>query len=220
LPALIRPKKNGVDATDRTSEEKPSTSAAAATIGKVTVIGRGTDNGRAGTSLRRARYEIVNTRPKDIIRKSGSEGNPIRLQCNYFRVLTTPKWHIYQYYVEFKPEIEVKGFMRALLYQHCNLFGGFLFDGKILFCTKTLPDTNTVLSCKAKTGEEYTATVKFIGTVQMDEYQSLQVLNLIMRRSMEGLQLQLVGRNFYDPKAMVRRRHSYSLHLKLFQSKL
>lgn len=37
----------------------------------------------------------------------------------------------------------------------------------------------------------------------MTESQSLQILNLILRRAMGGLELQLVGRNFYDPDAKV-----------------
>lgn len=125
------------------------------------------------------------------------------LQTNYFRLITLPTWRIYQYHVEFAPSIELKRLKSGILSEHRARFGGYLYDGSKLFSTVKLPDAQTILHTKSKQGENYVITIKYIGVISMTEWQSLQVLNLILRRAMEGLKLQLVGRDFYDAVAKV-----------------
>lgn len=60
-----------------------------------------------------------------------------------------------------------------------------------------------VFSDKDREENSYTVTVKWVGVVHMNTKESLMVLNLILRRAMEGLKLELIGRNFFDPQAKV-----------------
>lgn len=161
------------------------------------------------------RYEVslVYTKPSDVISKTGSLGKEITLQTNYFRLLTTPTWKIHQYHVSFSPEIELRRLKSGILSEHRELLGGYLYDGSKLFTTTKLKEEKTILHTKSKQGENYVITVKYVGVISMTEWQSLQILNLILRRSMEGLKLQLVGRNFYDPVAKVR---SFSSKTKIY----
>lgn len=94
-----------------------------------------------------------------------------------------------------------------LVGQHRREIGGFLFDGAQLFTVRKLhEDATGLVEYQTVTRDEttYTIRVQFTKIVLMSEQESLQVLNLILRRNMKGLSLALVGRNFYDPKAMVR----------------
>lgn len=94
----------------------------------------------------------------------------------------------------------------ALVMQHKDKIGGFLFDGTQLFLTRELDTEKGIVqfTSKTRTDEVYTLTLKFTKIVEMTEQESLQILNLILRRATKGLELQLVGRNFYDAAARVR----------------
>lgn len=136
--------------------------------------------------------------------KKGSDGVPIRLQSNFFRLKTVPEWRIVHYHVEFEPPIEnIRVRMGILSDQSKFLGAGYLFDGMQLFSVRKYPQDLTVLRVKSKLGTDYTITIKFVGFISTSETRFLQVLNLILRRSMKGLKLELVGRNLFDPHAKV-----------------
>lgn len=99
----------------------------------------------------------------------------------------------------------LKGLRNALVMQHKDQVGGFLFDGLQLFVTRDLGGERGVinLTSKSRTDEVYNLTLQFTKVVHMDEQESVQILNLILRRATGGLKLQLVGRNFYDASSMV-----------------
>lgn len=94
----------------------------------------------------------------------------------------------------------------ALIMQHKAEIGGFLFDGTQLFVTRDLGGDHGVVNFTSKnsrTEEIYNLKLQFTKIVQMDEQESLQILNLILRRATGGLKLDLVGRNFYDARSKV-----------------
>lgn len=93
----------------------------------------------------------------------------------------------------------------ALIMQHKERIGGFLFDGIQLFATRDLGGERGTLNLKSKTktDEVFTLTLQFTKYVEMDEQESLQILNLILRRATQALKLQLVGRNYYDAASKV-----------------
>ncbi|XP_017858424.1 PREDICTED: protein piwi [Drosophila arizonae] len=150
------------------------------------------------------RFEIVNTRPADVVTKQGSDGKQIKLLSNYFRLNTKPQWRIVHYHVDFAPEIELVRVRCGVLSEHAKSFGtGYLFDGNQLFTTKKFDEDVTVLQATSKQGVNYTITIKCVGYISTAEPRFLQVLNLILRRSMKGLNLEQVGRNLFDPHARV-----------------
>lgn len=93
---------------------------------------------------------------------------------------------------------------RALLREHRELFGGYIFDGTCLFITKKLAQDVIELTSRRLDESLVKITVKYTNTIEMTDSQALQILNLIMRKSMEGLNLQLVGRNYFDAASKVR----------------
>ncbi|XP_054728354.1 protein piwi [Anastrepha obliqua] len=184
----------------REPRDQPSTSGAAGGRG----FGADGDGGdSADHGIKKERYEIVHTRPSDIQSKIGSGGTPIILQANYYRLLTKPTWRIFQYHVDFTPKVELRRVRGGILSEHRSTLGGYLYDGTKMFTSCKLPEDKTIIHAKSKVGDSYTIVIKYVGVISMTEWQSLQILNLILRRAMEGLKLQLVGRNFYDAIAKI-----------------
>lgn len=147
---------------------------------------------------------IVKTRPHDGPR-SYKEGERVKLQANYFRLKKTPTWQIYKYHVNFEPECVMSRLRSALIMEHKEKIGGFLFDGTQLFATRDLGGERgiLILTSTTRNGEVYTLTLQFTKNVQMDELESVQILNLILRRATQALKLQLVGRNYFDAASKV-----------------
>ncbi|XP_055848829.1 protein aubergine [Episyrphus balteatus] len=180
---------------------------APSTQGRATSHGAGAEvvkeDARGAVRGRRVITEFIATRPKECISKTGKSGQPVTVQANYYRVLKKPKWSIFQYRIDFAPDVDLIRARRSYIYEHRELFGGYLFDGAMLFTSTNLNTPTKELYCKNKEGEPIQIKVKNVGEIKVTDIQLLQVLNLILRRSMEGLNLQLVGRNFFDPVAKI-----------------
>lgn len=165
---------------------------------------RGAIHGGSG-GRNRGIEDIVETRPAALNSKRGEGGKPINLIANYFRVNRAPAWNLYTYHVEFRPELELRGTKQRLIREQRELFNGYLFDGTRIFTTTRLemPTGSLEISSRTREDQEVLMVIKFTGELSMRDAGSLQVLNLIVRRAMQGLDLQLVGRNYYDAAASV-----------------
>lgn len=136
-------------------------------------------------------------------------GQQIKLQANYFRLARTPKWRIYKYHVNFEPECVMPRLRNALIMQHKEKIGVFLFDGTQLFTKKNLSteinavEGNITLTSTTRTGDAYTLTLQFTKLIPSDDDEAIQILNLIWRKATHGLKLQQVGRDFFDAESKV-----------------
>ncbi|XP_062128728.1 protein aubergine-like isoform X1 [Drosophila sulfurigaster albostrigata] len=163
---------------------------------------------RGSVRGRRLITEIVRSRPSGLLTKMGTTGKPITVQTNYFKFLKCPNWSLYQYRVDFSPDVDNTFLRQGLLREHSNILGGYIFDGSVLFCTTKFKDTPNSpyvldLLTKSRSGENISIKIRSVGIVEAMDPQQLQVLNLILRRAMEGLQLQIVSRNYFDPQAKI-----------------
>jgi aubergine-like protein len=147
--------------------------------------------------------DIIKTKPENVISKRGTTGQPVTLLTNHFRLLKQPTWQLYQYRVDFSPQIELRGLRNRLIFEQKPTLGGYLFDGTMLFLSVKLPNEVTEFMSKDRDGNAIQTTIKYINPIDMTTAVSVQILNLILRRSMETLKLQLVGRNFFDAVAKV-----------------
>lgn len=154
----------------------------------------------------RSKVELENilvTRPPNIESKHGVNGEPVELLTNYFQLIRKPNWMIYRYRVDFKPEVHLDKLRNFLIATQKEMLGGYLFDGTQIFITRKLEQDVVEKVARTRDETEYMIIFKHTGVVAMTENTSLQVINLILRRAMGGLKLQLVGRNFYDADAKV-----------------
>lgn len=135
--------------------------------------------------------------------QSYRDGHRIQLSANFFRLPKLPEWSIYKYQTEFEPECLLARLRNAMIAQHKDQIGGFIFDGVQLFVTRELPNEVTVFESRAKDETVYKITCKFTKVVSPNSRDYIQVLNLILRRANAALNWKLVNRSYYDANAMV-----------------
>uniref|UniRef100_A0A182MUF5 Protein piwi n=1 Tax=Anopheles culicifacies TaxID=139723 RepID=A0A182MUF5_9DIPT len=153
---------------------------------------------------RRPLADTLRTRGPDAPSKHGTTGQQLLLQSNYFKLLKRVDWTLYHYQVEFVPTCPSPRLTQSLVNEHKKLLGGFVFDGVQLFTACKLSSDELVLhSQHDRTGDKYELHIQRVAVVDMTDETGLQVLNLILRRAMNGLNLQLVGRNLYDAAAKI-----------------
>uniref|UniRef100_A0A8C6ZLD4 Piwi-like protein 1 n=1 Tax=Nothoprocta perdicaria TaxID=30464 RepID=A0A8C6ZLD4_NOTPE len=132
--------------------------------------------------------------------KTGSSGAMIRLSTNYFRLTSRPQWALYQYHVDYNPQMEARRLRSALLFQHEELIGRtHAFDGTILFLPKKLGNKVTEVFSRTRNGEDVKLTITLTNELPPTSPTCLQFYNIIFRRLLKIMNLQQIGRNYYNP---------------------
>jgi len=169
--------------------------------------GRGRSQGRA-----RNWYELHDTRPRDggdrPVSKLGRSGESISLTSNYLAFKCGPDARLLQYRVDFSLDslstAEKKSVVRGLK-THLPVN---VFDGTVMYTHSEIyphkQKDRLVLSGAKRTGQEskpVEVTFKLTSEVKPTQWQYLQIYNIIVRMSMQGLGLTLIHRDFYDMRA-------------------
>ncbi|XP_073981992.1 piwi-like protein Siwi isoform X3 [Rhodnius prolixus] len=148
--------------------------------------------------------ENIYTRPKELKSKQGTAGIPVTLSANYFKLVNHTDWALYQYRVDFSPEEDRTVKRKALLRIHKDVLGGYIFDGTVLFVSHRLnPEPMELYSKRDSDEEKIRITVKKAGDLVMGDHHYIQLFNILMRKCLSNLQLQMVGRNYFDASARV-----------------
>lgn len=160
---------------------------------------------RGGRRNRAEILEIVCTKPVEINSKKGTSGTVIDLLANYLRVQKDKNFSLQQYHVNFIPDIDIPIVRKALIREHKKTLGGYLYDGvSTVYLTKSLEKESTDFVGRLKDDSLVKITVKnTMNFIPSTDGRMMQLLNLILRRAMEGLNLQLVGRNYFDAAAAI-----------------
>ncbi|KAG8452990.1 hypothetical protein GDO86_004701 [Hymenochirus boettgeri] len=144
----------------------------------------------------------VNTRQTiDHVRecKTGVSGNTIQLSTNHIRLVSRPQWFLYQYHVEYNPQMESRRLRSALIYQHEELIGkAHAFDGTILFLPRRLNKVTEVLS-QTRNGENVKISITLTNELPPTSPTCFQFYNIIFRRLLKILNMKQIGRNYYNP---------------------
>ncbi|XP_044740246.1 piwi-like protein Siwi [Chrysoperla carnea] len=163
--------------------------------------GRGATRGRRNVAV-----DILRTRPISVTTKSGSTGEAIRLQTNYYELLSTPDWKLFEYSVTFDPSEDRLDFRRKMMRVHEKTLGGggYIFTGGNLYTTHRLgKDILEVFSDHPVEEKPIRITLKLSQELPPTSHQYLQLFNSLIRNCLRFLKLQLVGRNYFDAKASV-----------------
>ncbi|XP_076545274.1 piwi-like protein Siwi [Osmia lignaria lignaria] len=165
--------------------------------GDVVVLGRGAMRGRRPLPVE------TYTRPSTLVTKKGSTGNAIQLQANFFKLLATTDWCLYQYRVDFAPEEDRTVVRKGLLRLHREKLGAYVFDGTVLYSSRRTQDKEEFWSVRTSDNTNIRITIRLVGEMQRADPQYLQFFNIIMRKCLELLKLQLVGRDYFDARSKV-----------------
>ena len=161
-------------------------------------------------SMRGARYgrDLLITRPASLQSKAGTSGQPFKCIANYFKVKQRPDWSLVQYRVDFAPE-EDRTFVRKVLvkeHAHSIRDGWYIFDGTMMYTSGNIDGSDTVqfTSTRKDDGQAIQISIRKVGVVPPSSQSYFQFFNIMIRKVMEKLDLQLLGRNYYDSKAGIK----------------
>lgn len=160
---------------------------------------------------RKKREEFFNqivTRPTSDFDKRGKVSigvdKIVELVANFFVVNKTKNFNVTCYRLDFEPEVELRKVRSGLIFQLKSKLGVFLYDGESqIYLLQSLPEDPMTLRSTSREKQVYKLKFRKTREIVYTDATFLQVLNLVMRNTMRGLKLQLVGRNYYDPAAKV-----------------
>lgn len=162
-------------------------------------VARGARRGRP------ADVPILRTCPDHIMAntKKATDGTQLSLKSNFFPITKLPNWRLYQYRVDFKPEIDYTREKKYHVRQNSEL-KNFFFDGTILITNQPIDDKKVFNSKRSSDDQIIEVRMKLVGEVDNSSAQYLQFMNIILRSMLEKLNLDLIGRDYYDSKAAIR----------------
>lgn len=135
----------------------------------------------------------------------GEDGRPINLCVNYIRLQVEEGKGIFEYHVNFNPQIDSKNMRFHLMNQASvkEIIGDTkTFDGAKLYLPIYLRDhVTTTLATLPTDSSSVTIHIKFICKCLPGSRDSIQMYNLLLRRIMHKLNMTLVGRNYFDHRA-------------------
>ncbi|XP_051162825.1 piwi-like protein Siwi isoform X2 [Leptopilina boulardi] len=150
--------------------------------------------------------EILRTRPDHIKIKTGTYGALVKLETNYFKFNTTTNWALHQYRVDFSPE-EDRTFVKRRLFNRIldSPFIPNIFDGSVLTTINEIknPLEYTVTHTEDESKIVHIKIRHVASLLNKADYGYIQLFNLLSRRALENLKLQLIGRNYFDPKQTI-----------------
>nr|XP_020860014.1 piwi-like protein 1 isoform X1 [Phascolarctos cinereus] len=131
--------------------------------------------------------------------KRGTSGTVVQLKTNHFRLTALPQWALYQYHVNFNPQMDSKRLRSVLLDVHKQLLGKcYSFDGAILFLCHRLRNKVTEVFSQTHSGENVRITITLTNELLPNSPTCLQFYNIIFKRFLNTMNLVQIGRNFYD----------------------
>ncbi|XP_054155822.1 piwi-like protein 1 [Oppia nitens] len=166
----------------------------------------GNGDGNGGAS-RRGRggfrgTETINTIPPTVKITHGEGGQQVRVVANYFRLHTPKDVIIYDYHVDFEPQVEARVMRKALLFTHKEAFNNKLtFDGmsNIKSTTKLATEETEFFSTRRTDDAQIRIKVKMVGEIAWGHQEMLRMYNIQMRRNLHLLKWNLIGRHYFNP---------------------
>ncbi|CAD6222562.1 GSCOCT00001028001.2-RA-CDS [Cotesia congregata] len=167
----------------------------------------------AGRGASRARKlmnaDLLNSRPAHVqASKKGTGGNAVKLQANFFKILSAPDWCLLQYRVDFAPEEDRTIVRKGLLRLHKEKLGIYMFDGSAMYSCNRYPNVSKtqameLFSERNSDNSKIKISIRLVGDLTKGDPHYPQFFNIIARKGLEHLRLQLVGRNYFDAQAKV-----------------
>ena len=170
------------------------------------VLGRGATR---GVREREGRVIASATRPDHVTDKQGTSGTVIpALKTNYFMIKSSQEnQRLLKYHAHFSLESiqDVQSVKKALLYglKDAGRLPNFIGDGMHIFLTEPLDEDPKVLETKTRKGEDVTIKLRLVEELLPTDPHFIQFYNIILRKMLENLKLELVGRNYYNPGAKI-----------------
>ncbi|XP_044016135.1 piwi-like protein Siwi [Aphidius gifuensis] len=163
------------------------------------VINNNNDNQDNDSDENKNKCDIM-TRPSQWIEsKKGISGKPITLRANYLKLIAAPDWCLHKYHVNFEPEENSIAIRKALIGLHQKKFGGYVFNGTVMYSNQRLPNDLTELSGVRQTDKQsIKISIQFIDTLEKLDPIYTQFFNVLLKKAFIHLNLLFVGENIFD----------------------
>ncbi|XP_074640256.1 piwi-like protein 1 isoform X2 [Tubulanus polymorphus] len=147
------------------------------------------------------RWVEKTTRPAHCVDKCGGYGAPQTIIANFFKLESAPSWNLYQYHVDFKPQVDSKRVRIAMVKSQSAIIGPVsAFDGMVLFLPRKLEKNPTVyLAEKEYDNSKVEITMTLTAELPPSNAQCLQLFNVILRRALNSIGMKQIGRQYYCP---------------------
>ncbi|KAF1770856.1 hypothetical protein GCK72_002680 [Caenorhabditis remanei] len=136
--------------------------------------------------------------------KIGSSGRPQRCFANFVPIeMEKADYSIYQFHVEFDPVVDSKHVReRMLLHENVTDEIGcyHVFDGMILYLTKEWHQNQEIEVPHPNTGDLIKVIFKQTNRFLLDNAQTINIFNTIVRRCFDEMQLVQLGRHYFNSK--------------------
>lgn len=189
----------GVDAPQQ--PDPPKSRGRAALLQKLTELRQSKSVGSTSTSSPGDTSAITESLATTTINEpcfyQGSSGSTISASCNYIKLTTEGERGVFEYCVQFNPEVDAKSIRNRLLSEHVGKIR--MFDGgSCLYIPKKLPLPRTEITCKHPIdNSEIIMTLIFIKHKRLGE--CIHLFNILFKKIMHALLYSRVGRNYFDP---------------------
>ncbi|XP_072164062.1 piwi-like protein 1 isoform X2 [Diadema setosum] len=176
--------------------------------------GEGGVGGAVPDRRRRREEPIIEpvTRPEGLDKKATS-GQQIQLVANCFKLVNRPNWQLYQYRVDFEPEILNPRARFALLRAHSELLGANnTLDMDTMYSMVKLPEKVTNLVSTRKDGSAVNIKCTLVATLNPMAPNTLHLYGVLFRKVLKMIKMEQIGRHFYDSSSPIEiRQHGLKL---------
>uniref|UniRef100_A0A672JY41 Piwi-like protein 2 n=1 Tax=Sinocyclocheilus grahami TaxID=75366 RepID=A0A672JY41_SINGR len=144
------------------------------------------------------------TPPKvEPLQKMGTKGSLVSIGSNYIPIRCKNE-AVFQYHVTFTPNVESLGMRFGMMKEHRPTTGEVVaFDGSILYLPKRLEEVVHLKAERKTDNQEIDIKIQLTKILPPSSDLCIPFYNVVLRRVMKFLGLKLVGRNHYDPNAVV-----------------
>uniref|UniRef100_A0A673H435 Piwi-like protein 2 n=1 Tax=Sinocyclocheilus rhinocerous TaxID=307959 RepID=A0A673H435_9TELE len=137
------------------------------------------------------------------LQKMGTKGSPVSIGSNYIPIRCKNE-AVFQYHVTFTPNVESLGMRFGMMKEHRPTTGEVVaFDGSILYLPKRLEEVVHIKAERKTDNQEIDIKIQLTKILPPSSDLCIPFYNVVLRRVMKLLGLKLVGRNHYDPNAVV-----------------
>jgi aubergine-like protein len=152
----------------------------------------------AGLSLSRSTRPDGNT-------KAGTQGTPLNIVSNFFKVIRLPKFEgLFQYSVRFEPDLQSDKLKAALLHEFDDMIGlKRVFDGMTMWLPLRLKDASVSKNVTTRQGNDVTVTISFTNIIPENSPNLVHLMNRVFRSQLKALNMHLIGRNYYNPEQKI-----------------
>lgn len=163
--------------------------------------GRGGQGGRKESVVKSEFFDSPVTRKENFVKKGETEKSDeiIKLSANYFKVSSLNTVAMKMYTVNFDPPKWNRKICSILINNIQQELGVHVFDGKNIIYMLKEPRKSS-FNTALRDGEQVSIRFTFLRDIEYNEGNYFQIMNLVIKKSLKDMNLELIGRNYFDPK--------------------